>query len=42
MDSLFDKGIKLFLIGASKRIMSIWKLVGVGDFFNIVDNEDKL
>ncbi len=41
-DLLLDKGIELFLIGVSKRVMSILELVGVENFFNIVNNEDEL
>jgi anti-anti-sigma factor len=41
-DSLVDRNIDLVLIGVTKNVMSLLEMVGVGDFFTIVNSENDL
>jgi HptB-dependent secretion and biofilm anti anti-sigma factor len=41
-DVFLDKNIELVLIGPTQRVKSLINMVGVDQFFNIVDSEDEL
>ncbi len=41
-DRLLDKNIELVLIKPSERVKSLINMVGVDQFFKIIDSEDKL
>ena len=41
-DKLMDKGIDLVLINPTERVRSLLDMVGIADFFHIVDKETDL
>ena len=41
-DKLFDNDIELILINPLSRVRSLLEMIGVDDFFSIIENEDEL
>ena len=41
-DKLMDSGVGLVLINPTNRVVSLLEMVGVDQFFNIVESEDEL